>query len=375
MSKVAGLYIHIPFCRVKCDYCSFYSVTKFDTHLIDLYLAKVVDQVFFLKDKYQISLFDTVFIGGGTPSLIPPASLALFIDRLNLSGVKEFTVEVNPESVTSEFLASCGDSGVNRISAGVQTFSQKHRDIIGRVGQEEKVLAGLDLIAGAGFKHFSIDLISHLPQDSISRISGDIKSAAGYGIDHMSIYSLSVEDGTPLSDRGATEADEDLAYDQAFGEVVESCGLSKYEISNYAKADCQSLHNLKYWDMEDFVGVGPVASGTICDSQNRFVRHENPADLSKYLLQSSKFEQIVYSKLSRNEAIFENFMMGLRLIRGIDNLLFVKKFQALPLSFIPKTYDRFSEFFLVDSEFTSLTPAGRNILNTILVDILDELEF
>ena len=312
-----GLYIHIPFCREKCLYCDFYSAS-YSKDLAGSYIAVILKQIGELNQN-----FSSIYIGGGTPSIL---SLDL-LDRL-LSGLKrfrgadmEFTVEINPESADSEKLKLFLDKGVNRLSIGVQSFDDKKLNSLGRIHSASEALKAIDLSKKSGFRNISIDMIFGVAAENLKVWQSELEKAAGCGSQHISCYSLSYEKDTPLFRMREKKSiipldDEAIAdmYKYAMS-YLSGAGFEHYEVSNFAKPGFECRHNLNYWDNNPYTGLGPSAVSYVDGS-----RSENVRDAEEYVDRYEKgVSLIVYSeKLSGIRMAKETAGVKIRVRQGID---------------------------------------------------------
>ena len=315
MSK--GLYIHIPFCRQKCLYCDFYSAI-YTEGLADSYVSVILKQ---LKELGQD--FSSIYIGGGTPSVLNPDLL----DKL-LSGLKrfialdtEFTIEVNPESVDEEKLKLFLDKGVNRISIGVQSFDDKKLKSLARIHGVKQAVDAIELSKKTGFKNISIDMIFGVAAEGLEAWQAELEKAVSCGCRHISCYSLSYEKDTPLfrmrEKKDITPLDDETmaamyAYTIAY---LPKMGFEHYEVSSFAKPGFECRHNLNYWDNNPYIGLGPSAVSYI-----EGVRFENVRDAEEYVDRYEKLvSTIVYKeKLSAIRMAKETAAVKIRTKQGID---------------------------------------------------------
>lgn len=280
----AGLYIHVPYCHAKCAYCDFYSTPRCAT--VDSYIDAVIAEASLRRGEIG-SPVTTLYIGGGTPSSIGPDRIVSLVGRLrevlDLSAVKEFTVEVNPEDVDERLIEALLGAGVDRVSMGVQSLVDSELDGVGRRHSAARALEAARLVASA-FGNFSLDLIFGLPGQTLDTLGYSVDCLVGTGATHLSAYLLSYEPGTRLYARlmagKVTETGDEMA--EAMYRLVDSrlsdAGYVHYEISNYARPGCESCHNSAYWDGTPYLGLGPSAHSFDGDT-----RRYNPADVRLYI--------------------------------------------------------------------------------------------
>jgi oxygen-independent coproporphyrinogen-3 oxidase len=254
--KPQSIYIHIPFCKRKCPYCDFYSATDFS------YISDYVDAVCRNLEDHRDHFFDTVYFGGGTPSLLPAECFAKMLGCIELAGNAEVTVEVNPDSTTPEFLQGLREAGVNRLSVGVQSLFDDDLKILGRLHNAEKAIDTIKAAKAWGFRSISADLMLALPNQTKERVAEEIKILDKLGVNHISAYLLKIENGTPFAvNTPADLPDDDFTADLYLFAVseLEKYGFAQYEISNFAKEGCKSWHNSIYWKCGQYFGFGPGA--------------------------------------------------------------------------------------------------------------------
>lgn len=283
---MAGLYIHIPFCASKCIYCDFYSLAG-SSHDVGRYVDALVAELKLRHHEIDEPL-TTLYIGGGTPSLLPSSQFSRLVDALAcvvaMDGVEEFTVEVNPDDVTAGYIARLKSLGVNRISMGVQSFDDRDLRFINRRHTAQQALEAVHAIGQAGVHNVSIDLIYGIPGQTLDSWTCTVDQAVALGVEHISAYSLMYEQGTRLwvmrQTGKVTEIDDDTCvamYDTLVSRL-RLAGYDHYEISNFALPGYCSRHNSSYWDLTPYLGLGPAAH-----SYDGRVRRYNPPRLKSYL--------------------------------------------------------------------------------------------
>lgn len=273
-----GVYIHIPFCKAKCKYCAFISTPDFS--LQKTYVDALVAEIRSAPIKNGVA--DTVYIGGGTPSCLYRGGLCEIMsavrEKFNILPHAEITVECNPESVDGAFISECKDIGVNRISMGLQSSCDKVLRQIGRVHTYADYVNAVELLRGA-FDNVSSDIILGLPEQDFDDIDQSVAAIAKY-CSHVSVYALTVENGTPLEKSGYEPSDDSVAdmYDCAYSRLSD-LGFFRYEVSNFAKSGRESRHNLKYWNCCPYVGFGVAAHGY----DGKRTRYMHGDDIQKYI--------------------------------------------------------------------------------------------
>ena len=322
MDRMLGVYIHIPFCASKCSYCDFYSLPNQD-ELMDRYQKALIRHIEESAPQMAPYYIDTVYFGGGTPSFYGARRLCELFETLKTNArvlkSAEVTVEMNPDSVTKEDLHLLHEAGVNRISLGVQSANDDILRLIGRRHNYRQVIEAVKLIRAEGFDNLSVDLIYGLPTQSRSDWADTLSNALALLPEHLSCYGLKVEEGTPIckyQDSPLLPNDDDQADMYLYmTDVMERYGYPQYEISNFARPGRQSRHNLKYWQLDEYMGFGPAAHSYVGGVRYSYVR-----DLKKYLDGVENGGSIVdeYEKIDKAESAAEYIMLGMRTTRGIS---------------------------------------------------------
>lgn len=328
---MAGLYIHIPFCESKCIYCDFYSMAN-NNHLIDKYIDALLVEAVERKNELNSESLTTVYLGGGTPSLLSTTQLSKLVNGLkkvfDFSAVEEFTLEVNPDDVTVDYVQQAKLLGINRVSMGVQSFSDVDLRFINRRHTAEQATDAIHIIKEAGIDNISIDLIYGIPGQNIEIWKNNVDTAISLSVQHISAYSLMYEDGTRLSVMRLlgkiTEVDDDVAsamYDYLVTQL-KSNGYIHYEISNFAMPGFHSRHNSSYWNLTPYLGLGVAAH-----SFDGTVRRFNPSNLKKYLDALGERKLCVeVEKITKAEKYDEYVMLRLRTADGIDTAELMHRF-------------------------------------------------
>jgi len=346
--KDASLYIHIPFCSSFCDYCDFFSVTKnnFNDEYIDAYLSALINDIEFQISLFNVKNIPTAYIGGGTPSVLGK-KINILLNALNSIeqfSPAELTIEANPESITKEFLGLCKDGGINRLSLGVQTFNEKCRMAVNRKGSAYTLNENLSLAAKYFPSSLSADLITGLPFQTKEIISDDIKNILEYKPCHVSLYGLSLENDTPLKEKinkKIIELPDDDIMDNLwlFGrDLLVNEGFDNYEISNFALNGKRCLHNMRYWQMQNWLGAGAGASGTIINEKETCAkRYTYKNDIDLYI-KNSNIKNAVIEHLEKDTLIRDSILMGYRLKEGPNEEIFKERFGFTAENCIPKTF-------------------------------------
>ena len=374
-----GLYVHIPFCRQKCFYCDFPSYAGRE-ELMEQY----IDAMLFELERRTEGLPPpgTVYIGGGTPTVLPPFLLARVLEalgrKLPLGGTVEFSLEANPGTVSGETFSLAAACGVNRVSLGVQSFDDGRLKKIGRIHTVADAALAVELVRRAGIKNLNLDLIYALPDETLTDLQHDLKAAVALGPEHISIYGLQVEEGTVfgrLQEEGRLSLpDEDTAeamYDWLTAELPRQ-GYERYEISNFARRGFESRHNLGYWQDRPYIGIGAAAHSFWGNC-----RQENPADLKEYIGTIGRGELPLREteRPTRANLMSEFCFLALRTAEGIDKASFERKFGVPVAEIYAAAIERLRGWGLLreTAERISLTPQGMKLGNVAFAEfLLDE---
>jgi oxygen-independent coproporphyrinogen-3 oxidase len=326
----AGLYIHFPFCLSKCGYCSFYSIKS--VNLIPEYIAALKKEIKYYRKTF--SSFDTIYIGGGTPSLLAPEQIADIFTAINknykIDANSEITMEVNPGDISYQYLKELRGVGINRLNIGVQSFDDKILQLLGRRHSSKEAIAAIDAAREAGFDNMGIDLIYGAHGLSIKSWINTLQKTVSFKPEHISCYQLSLDDKTPLYKKYSSEGwklpDEntELRLFLTTAEELEKYGYIHYEVSNFALKDkFKSRHNQKYWKHTPYLGIGPAAHSF---SENK--RWWNKAAVKTYLNQIAQCKMPVEDTetLSAEQLQLEALFLGLRTKAGIDLQLYKSKY-------------------------------------------------
>ncbi len=379
------LYVHIPFCRQKCRYCSFTSFAGEESYR-ERYTELVLKEARLRKDEVS-EPFTTAYIGGGTPSILSPSQLYALVNGLRevfgLDHVTEFTAEANPGTVTGEWLDAAVQCGINRISFGMQAYQEDLLRLLGRIHTFEEVRASVELARKAGIGNISLDLIFGIPTQTLAAWGETLDAALSLGPAHLSAYGLIPEEGTPfMQDLEAgrltlpePETERDM-YSLAI-EKTAGAGFHQYEISNFAREGRECVHNIGYWTQVPYLGLGISAAsmtglrfgsdGMTC------LRSVNPDSIGKYEERICAGIPPEYERISPAEARFETLMLGLRMNRGVRERDFLRM-HGIPIG---EYYgDKLSELekrglLLHENEAWKMTARGFDIQNSVLVELMD----
>ncbi|MFK4907382.1 radical SAM family heme chaperone HemW [Lactococcus petauri] len=323
-NETKAAYVHIPFCSHICYYCDFAKVLM-TGQPVEAYIDELLKEY----DSYDISSLKTLYIGGGTPSVLPADQLEKLLTHLTktlvLEELEEFTVEANPSDLTDEVLAVLANSPVNRISLGVQSFDDKLLKKIGRTHTEAQVYSSIERLRAAGFENITIDLIYGLPNQTMEMVERDVQKFLELDLPHVALYSLILEDHTVFMNRqrrGRLRLPSDDRNADMYEYIIEmltSKGYSHYEVSNFGKIGYESKHNMTYWDNAEYYGIGAGASGYLDG-----IRYKNHGPVHHYLREENK--RVNEEVLTRKQRIEEEMFLGLRKKNGVSIERFHKKF-------------------------------------------------
>ena len=367
MKESLGIYIHIPFCVRKCKYCDFLSGPagrEVQKRYADMLLTEMEQYAELLK----VRCTETIFFGGGTPSILEGTEIIRILDKLrvlgNIAEDAEISIEANPGTVTKEKLQQWKHAGINRISFGLQSADNEELKRLGRIHTWEEFEENYQLARNCGFTNINVDLMSALPEQTVDTWRNTMEQVAVLNPEHISAYSLIIEEGTPFYESYADhpellpseDAEREMYYEtKAF---LASKGYERYEISNYAKPGFECRHNLSYWERTDYLGLGLGAASLLGN-----VRKSNQTDLSEYLKGNFVGEQETLSEINAME---EYFFLGLRKMKGVDWTPYRRQYE--------KTVEKLMKEGLIELEgdFLRLTELGIDVSNYVLAEFLVE---
>lgn len=330
-----GLYVHIPFCEYICHYCDFVKKVPKNSEVIQNYLNRWQNEL--MTYQHHFDTIETIYIGGGTPSMLSEEQLTFLLKALEPIQPIEYTIEINPDSYTEEKGLLLKKYGVNRISLGVQTFKKELLDYVNRRHTKEQIFSVVKHLRSIGFDNISIDLIYAIPGQSYEDLYQDLNHIKELAIDHISCYSLILEEKTYFYHqylRGNFKpVDEDIEAQmyQIVMEELKKQGFEHYEISNYAKNKKYSKHNLIYWTMGEYIGTGLGAHGFVDG-----YRTQNERAFSKYQ------KEVLYQKTQQTKEIMlaDELIFGLRKLSGVDLNMIEKKYQINLFEYYPKLKEK-----------------------------------
>ena len=375
--KPLGIYIHVPFCRSKCQYCDFYSLTSKDDKLLDSYIeatCKHIKEAGSLAPNYQV---DTIYFGGGTPSFFGADGMAMILSAIrrgfDVLHDAEITFEANPDSVSQKLLSRLRNEGFNRVSLGIQTDDDAILQKIGRPHTYSQAVLAVERIRKAGFQNLSVDLMYGLPGQTLENWEGTVRNVLKLAPDHISCYGLKVEERTPMYQYkdAINLPDDDMQADMylAAVEILRSKGYRQYEISNFARKGMVSKHNMKYWTGGEYLGFGPDASSDFGGKRFTVIR-----DLLGYLdgIKHGGKVMAEVHEIPPRERAGEYLMTRLRTTAGILADDYERHF-LLPFTPLEACLQKYaSQGYAVQTAegIWHLTPEGFLISNTIISDLL-----
>ncbi|HET6668587.1 MAG TPA: radical SAM family heme chaperone HemW [Pyrinomonadaceae bacterium] len=372
--NAAGLYIHIPFCRSRCSYCDF-ATGLYESSLAERYVRALVTEIKTWNEVERPHAVDTIYFGGGTPSLLSAAQLGTILaavqSRFNIAAGAEVTLEMNPGTVTREVLREFRGLGVNRASFGAQTFDDNELARLGRSHSAKETLQTFDWLREAGFENVSFDLIAGLPGQSLTAWRRNLERSLALRPEHLSFYLLEVHEGTPLAEHIRTgkqpSPNPDLAG-QMYELMLESAsaaGYEHYEISNLCRPGRESRHNTKYWNGAAYYGFGCSAHSYDGERQ----RWANERNALRYIeaIEQQLNAVAERTELTRDEARAEAVFLGLRLMRGLNTRQYQNHFGIDLRTEHESELKQFQEAGLVEFEgdVIRLTPAGALLSNEV----------
>lgn len=375
-----GLYIHWPFCQAKCPYCDFNShvVAKIDQRAWQAAYLSEIDRI---GAETTGRVLRSVFFGGGTPSLMDPEVVDAILTKVRatwpMANDIEITLEANPTSVEAGRFAGYRDAGVNRVSMGIQALNDRDLKALGRLHTAQEAMQAFD-IARNVFDRVSFDLIYARQDQSVQDWEAELGQALSLAVDHLSLYQLTIEDGTAFGDRYTAGKlrglpDDERAADMYMltQDLCENAGFSGYEISNHAREGSESIHNKVYWAYGDYAGIGPGAHGRLSLGGQRFAT-EAPSAPMMWLSQVAKTGNGDLDRVSlSDDAQFSEFLlMGMRLRGGVDMERFPKLLSEYYMNKI--NYLRDIGMIEANAGMLSVTPQGRPVLNAVLRKLLDD---
>ncbi len=378
--KPLSVYIHIPFCVRKCNYCDFASFPS-DAAGMSVYVRALMQELHGYETLASLYQIRTVFFGGGTPSLLPTVQLERILNELRSSFSwdphPEISMESNPGTLTEEKLCDCRSMGINRLSIGLQSVHNDELKLLGRIHDYDTFLRSYEQAKAAGFDNINVDLMSSLPYQTAEKWESSLRTVAELKPAHISAYSLSIEEGTPFYDQfGQLPGSVALPTEEADREmyrstrrILEEYGYHRYEFSNYAQPGRECRHNLAYWTGGEYIGVGLSGASYLAHR-----RYTNPKQLQEYLAEARHaYENSKKTApLSRKEEMEEFMFLGLRTMRGISRQEFRSRFgESFPGCYEKTLLDLYNKGYITKlNDRFALTEDGIDVSNVILAEFL-----
>ncbi len=376
---MAGLYLHIPFCLRKCSYCDFYSCVG-STDEILAYPQLLSSHITMIAEHGDVHPIETIYFGGGTPSLLKPAAIGEILDQVqkNFTVAKnvEITLEVNPGTVTYEHFVGYRSAGVNRLSLGLQTCNDKQLAELGRLHNQQDGLNAINWARKAGFDNLSFDLMFALPGQTLQQLEKDLSSYLEHSPEHLSCYGLTAEPGTPLLQdvaNGKTKLPDEDHYATAFlliDERLTAAGYEHYEIANYARDGLRCRHNEGYWQRKPYLGIGAGAHSFIEEGWGS--RWQIPNNLQNYqgTIEKGKRPEELLETFDRDGALKETVYLALRTRRGLLDSELRNRFDCILKEAFPDAVKHCSDWLNHDSGRWTLTPRGWLIFDNLILHFL-----
>jgi len=372
----SSLYLHIPFCVRKCSYCDFVSFEQSESSSAG-YVDLLLEELNLRSKLLAPQVVSTIYFGGGTPSLLSPALISSLLaaarNHFSVEASAEITLEVNPGTVTLASLEGYLAAGVNRLSIGIQSLDDRQLETLGRIHSEAEARQAFTLARTAGYSNIGIDLMHGLPGQTLDAWQVTLQEAMSMMPEHISVYGLSVEDGTPFAKKAQQGElhlpDEELAAAmfELTAASLRRAGYEHYEISNFARPGCRSRHNQVYWQRGSYLGFGAGAHSFL-NFHGYGERWENPATLAEYAAAvNGKELPDTEMELTRKEAMSEFMFLGLRLLEGVDKEDFVRKFGLELEEVFPNVADTLSRKGLLQEQGSMLRLTSKGLLLANLV--------
>lgn len=363
-----GLYIHIPFCKKKCLYCDFVSKTGCEDKF-DAYISAVLRE----GEEYRGEKIDSIFVGGGTPTILNERQLKKLLTQINkifdIDANAEITCEGNPGTISTEKISLLSDCGINRMSVGVQSFNDDELKVIGRIHTSDEAYNTVQKIKSGGIDNINIDLMTALPKQTPKSLAYTLRRAVELPITHISVYSLIIEDGTPLEREYSQgrlilpDEDTDREMYHSTVEFLRKNGFEQYEISNFTKRGLECKHNLKYWNCDEYIGLGVAAHSYI--ENKRFC---NSSDINEYITNNKR----EYTLIPEEDKISEFMMLGLRKNNGVSELDFYERFGKTIQETFGEQLQKFIRLGLMKkiNDSYCLTERGIDVSNSVMCEFI-----
>lgn len=377
--KNLGLYIHIPFCESKCYYCNFISFCSKESVKFD-YVKSLINEIDLQKENYKNYMVDTIFIGGGTPSCLPSGEIFKILSKVkqcfNVDKNCEITVEANPNSITTNFANEISKAGVNRVSIGLQSANDVLLKEINRIHTKNDFLNALDIIKSANLKNINVDLLLGLPNQKLEDVKEALDLLIQNNINHISCYGLILEEGTKLYELVnkkllmlPTEEQSNKMY-QFVVDYLKKYGIFRYEVSNFAKPKFECKHNLKYWNRDEYLGLGLNSFSFV--NGKRFNNESNLQEYINYYKTASTIKIENVEQVTTQDEIEETIMLSLRTEKGINLIDFKNKFNYDLTIKKSKEIANLIKLNLIKIEdnFLKCSKDGFYVLNQVILELI-----
>jgi oxygen-independent coproporphyrinogen-3 oxidase len=367
-NPIKHIYIHVPFCVRKCGYCSFYS-ERFDNETKNLYLEHLKIEIKTYLKSFNVQP-TTIYFGGGTPSLLKADEIKSILDLFDLSKIQEITLETNPATVTEEDVKNLAEIGINRVSIGVQSFQEPQLKWMGRIHSNQDVIDLVSYLNKYGIENYSFDLIYGLAEQTSHDILATIHQMVKLNPKHISTYCLTLEEDTPLFVHINKLPDDHTVSDMFYDihDILVNEGFEHYELSNFAKPNYRSQHNTSYWELKEYLGFGPSASGYVGN-----IRYKNATEMF-YWFEQADDKKIFPNKeeLAFEDRVFEYIMLKLRLDKGLDRQDFINEFN---FDFFEKfktkiNYLTESKYLITTENNIKMNPYAYMVFNEVITELL-----
>ena len=373
-SLAEHLYIHVPFCRYRCPYCSFYSTLYLNDDTKNKFVSASINEIK-LKDFLLSKNLKTIYLGGGTPSMLSITDIAKIFNEINrnhqIDDNAEITIEANPEDITKELVIGWQKIGINRVSLGVQNINEKHLQFLGRKHTKKQIINAIETLKNADFKNISLDFIIGLPEENIEDLKNNFQIILEYKIPHFSSYLLTIEEKTRLSNivhkhpEILQDDDTTIKNISQWYLWAKNNGYQHYEVSNFAISPFQSKHNSSYWTQKNYIGIGPSAHSYIHP-----YRLWNTSSLRNYNNVKNDKLDFQYEILNEKNIFNEYIMTRLRLKEGVDLADLTRRFnKKIAQHFIDQADKIPKEFIIKTDDKIYLTEEGWLIMDRILIDL------
>lgn len=373
-SLAEHLYIHVPFCRYRCPYCSFYSTLYLNDDTKNKFVSASINEIK-LKDFLLSKNLKTIYLGGGTPSMLSITDIAKIFNEINrnhqIDDNAEITIEANPEDITKELVIGWQKIGINRVSLGVQNINEKHLQFLGRKHTKKQIINAIETLKNADFQNISLDFIIGLPEENIEDLKNNFQIILDYKIPHFSSYLLTIEEKTRLSNivhkhpEILQDDDTTIKNISQWYLWAKNNGYQHYEVSNFAISPFQSKHNSSYWTQKNYIGIGPSAHSYIHP-----YRLWNTSSLRNYNNVKNDKLDFQYEILNEKNIFNEYIMTRLRLKEGVDLADLTRRFnKKIAQYFIDQANKIPKEFIIKTDDKIYLTEEGWLIMDRILIDL------